>query len=61
MTTTPQQVVSLCPSCSECPTVEIYQNGTVRIGEAPNTVTLDRRQWNELVKAVKMGTLGELA
>lgn len=61
MTATPKQVVSLCPHCSECPTVEIYEEGIVRIGEAPNLVTLERHEWNELVKAVKSGALDEVA
>ena len=59
MNETPRQVVSLCPACSECPAVEIYED-RVRIGEAPNIVTLQRHEWNELVKAVKEGTLREV-
>ena len=61
MNQTPMQVFSLCPACSECPTVEVYEDGTVRIGEAPNIVTLGRAEWNELVRAVKGGRLAELA
>jgi len=61
MTTKPTQIHSLCPACSECPAVEIYADGTVRIGEAPNIVTLGRPEWNELVRAIKSGTLAELA
>lgn len=52
---------SLCPNCSECPAVEVYDDGKVTIGEAPNLVTLQRHEWNELVRAVKTGALGELA
>lgn len=60
MTRTPKQVVSLCPSCSECPRVEVYQDGSVRIGEEPAVVQLTREQWNELVQAVKTGLLKSL-
>ena len=60
MNNTPRQVVSLCPACSECPAVEVYED-RVRIGEAPNIVMLQRHEWNKLVKAVKAGTLDELA
>ncbi len=56
---TSKHTYSLCPACSECPAVEIYEDGTVRIGEAPNIVTLGRAEWNELVRAVKTGALGE--
>ena len=48
------------PACSECPTVEIYADGTVRIGDAPNTAILARSEWNELVRAIKSGALAEL-
>lgn len=60
MSTTPKQTYSLCPGCSECPTVEIHDDGTVRVGEAPNVVTLRREEWNELVRGVRSGALGEL-
>ncbi len=59
MNGTPRYTHSLCPACSECPTVEIYEDGTVRIGEAPNIATLGPAEWNELVRAVKTGALGE--
>ena len=58
---TPQHVHSLCPACSACPAVEMYADGAVRIGEAPNIVTLSREEWNELVRGVKTGRLTELA
>ncbi len=61
MKPTPTRVYSLCPSCSECPTVEVYDDGKVTIGEAPNLVTLQRHEWNELVQAIQTGTLGALA
>jgi len=32
----------------------------VRIGEGPNIVTLQRLEWNELVRAIKSGALAEL-
>ena len=60
MNGTPKHTHSLCPACSECPAVEIYDDGTVRIGETPNIVTLGRAEWNELVKAVKSGALSEV-
>jgi len=61
MRTTPKQIHSLCPDCSECPAVEVYDDGSVRIGEAPNLVTLNRAAWNELVGAIKRGELAEIA
>ena len=60
MKPTPTRVYSLCPNCSACPTVEIYDDGKVTIGEAPNLVRLQRHEWNELVKAIQTGTLGPL-
>jgi hypothetical protein len=60
MNRTPLRIVSLCPACSSCPAVEIREDGTVRIGEEPNIVTLARAQWNELVRAVKQGRLDEV-
>ncbi len=61
MKPTPTRVYSLCPSCSACPTVEVYGNGKVTIGETPNLVTLQRHEWNELVQAIQTGALGTLA
>ncbi len=52
----PIQVMSLCPSCSECPAVEVYGE-QVRIGEGQNTVTLGKSEWNQLVKAILVGKL----
>lgn len=60
MSTAPRQIVSLCPACSHCPAVEIYDDGTVRIGEAPNVATLGREEWNQLVRGIQSGVLGEL-
>lgn len=59
MSPTPKQTHSLCPACSECPSVDVYDD-TVRIGEAPLVVTLRREEWNELVKAIKSGQLAEI-
>lgn len=56
----PIQVYPLCPACSECPAVEIFSTGQVRIGEAPNVVSLTRAEWNQLVRAVRRGELAEL-
>ncbi len=56
----PTRVYSLCPNCSACPTVEVYDDGKVAIGETPNLVTLQRHEWNELVQAIQSGTLGTL-
>ena len=52
--------VSLCPQCSECPSVTMHEDGRVEIGEAPHVAQLDQRQWNELVRLVKSGVLVEL-
>jgi hypothetical protein len=50
---------TLCPQCTECPEVEITDEG-VRIGEDENTVRLSRAEWNELVRLIKRGDLGEV-
>ncbi len=60
MNAIPKQTYSLCPQCSECPAVEVYEDGHVTIGEAPNLVTLSRLEWNELVQGIKSGTLVEV-
>lgn len=56
----PTKTVSLCPDCSACPEVLIYEDGTVRIGEERNVVTLGRAEWNELVRAIKGGSLEQV-
>jgi hypothetical protein len=56
----PKQVYSLCPACDACPAVEIYHDGRVTIGEAPNLVTLGREEWNQLVRGIRTGMLGEV-
>ena len=53
------KLVSLCPACSECPTVEVRDH-EVCIGEGSNLVKLNVEEWNVLVRAVKAGTLDEV-
>ena len=48
--------ISLCPLCSECPEVEITDEG-VTIGEGTNTVRSTRAEWNELVRLTRAGQL----
>ena len=50
---------TLCPHCTECPEVEITDQG-VTIGEDTNTVRLSHAEWNELVRLIKRGELGEV-
>lgn len=52
----PYQTLSLCPSCSECPAVEVFGDH-VRVGEGENTVTLGKSEWNQLVEAIRAGKL----
>ncbi len=54
-----KQTYSLCPQCSECPAVEVYEDGHVTIGEARNITSLSRTEWNELVRGIKTGELSE--
>jgi len=51
--------VTLCPFCTECPEVEITDQG-VTIGEDTNTVRLSHAEWNELVRLVKSSEVGEV-
>jgi hypothetical protein len=53
------KVVSLCPSCGACPTVEVRDH-EVCIGEGTNLVKLGIEEWNMLVRAVKSGALDEV-
>ena len=53
------KIVSLCPACTACPTVEIEEH-EVRIGEDDNLVVLSPAEWNVLVQAIKTGDLGEV-
>lgn len=48
--------VTLCPSCGECPSVEITDQG-VTIGEDQNTVRLSHAEWNDLVARIRSGEL----
>lgn len=50
---------TLCPNCTECPEVEVTDQG-VRIGEDANTVRLSHAEWNELVRLIKRGELQEI-
>ena len=52
-------VVSLCPSCTECPEV-VIEGDTVRIGEDENTVLLQKAEWNVLVETIQSGRLGRI-
>jgi hypothetical protein len=51
--------VTLCPSCGECPAVEITDEG-VTIGEEGNLVRLTPAEWNDLVARIRRGELPEL-
>jgi hypothetical protein len=51
--------MTLCPHCTECPDVEITDQG-VTIGEDANIVRLSHAEWNELVRLVKAGELREV-
>jgi hypothetical protein len=53
------KVISLCPACSQCPTVEVWDH-EVCIGEGANLVKFTVEEWNVLVRAVKTGTLDEV-
>lgn len=48
----------LCPDCTACPTIEIYED-EVRIGEEGNQVRLKKEEWNRLVEVIKQGELKE--
>ncbi len=48
--------VTLCPNCSECPSVEISDEG-VTIGEDQNRVRLSHAEWNDLVARIRNGEL----
>jgi hypothetical protein len=51
--------VTLCPACTDCPEVEITDQG-VTIGENANTVRLSHSEWNELVRLIRTGALHEV-
>ena len=48
--------ISLCPLCTECPEVEIADQG-VTVGEDANMVRLSHAEWNELVRLIKADEL----
>lgn len=50
---------TLCPDCVACPEVEITDQ-EIRIGEDENTVRLPPAAWNELVRLIRAGKLGEV-
>lgn len=51
--------ISLCPNCIHCPEV-VIEGDEVRIGEAQNTVVLQKQAWNVLVSLIRSGQLGEV-
>lgn len=53
------KIVSLCPACAQCPTVEVRDHEVV-IGEGANLAKLTVAEWNVLVRAVKAGALDEV-
>ena len=55
----PNKVITLCPACGSCPTIELSDD-TVRIGEEGNRVTLKKAEWNDLVDKIKRGELGRV-
>jgi hypothetical protein len=53
--------MSLCPSCTACPEVEVVrEGGEVRIGEAGNLTVLKKEAWNTLVDLIQSGRLAKL-
>lgn len=54
-----KKVITLCPACGSCPTVE-FDGETVRLGEEGNRVTLKKAEWNDLVDKIKHGELGRI-
>lgn len=55
----PKKVVTLCPACGTCPTIEL-DDETVRIGEEGNRVVLKKAEWNDLVEKIKRGELARI-
>ncbi len=51
---------TLCPACEACPEVTFHDDGTVSIGESPNLATLEREEWNELVRLIRSGVAEEV-
>jgi hypothetical protein len=54
-----KRTVSLCPACTACPEV-VIDGDQIRIGEAENTVVLQKAEWNVLVEAIQSGQLGRV-
>lgn len=55
----PKKVITLCPACGACPTIDLYDD-QVRIGEEGNRVTLKKTEWNDLVDKIKRGELSKI-
>ena len=55
----PKKVITLCPACNACPTIELYDD-TVRIGEEGNRVTLKKEEWNAIVDKIARSELGKI-
>ena len=51
--------MSLCPSCTHCPEVEVAGD-EVRIGEAGNLAVLKKDEWNVLVDLIQSGQLSRV-
>ena len=51
--------ISLCPACTACPEV-VIAGDQIRIGDAENTVVLQKHEWNVLVNLIRSGQLHEL-
>ena len=45
----------LCPGCTSCPEV-VIDGDTVQIGEAENTVVLQKAEWNVLARIIRERT-----
>ena len=55
-----QKSQTLCPECTACPQVTFLADDKVSIGEAPNLVTLEREEWNVLVRLIRTGVVEEV-
>jgi len=55
----PKMRISLCPACSECPEVSIYED-EVWIGEKENLAKLKKQEWNQLVDEIQQGKLKKI-
>ena len=55
-----QKSQTLCPECTACPEVTFLEDDEVSIGEGPNLVTLQRHEWNELVRLIRTGVVKEV-